>query len=66
MSHKITLDQAADCADRANVMLLMLCSALKEMNVTDIQTAVEMASELVDSVTVWLIEEQVRREKADA
>lgn len=66
MSHEITIQQAAERADQANVTLLMLRKAIDDMEVCDIETAVVMACGLVDSVSAWLIEEQAQREKAHA
>lgn len=66
MSHEITIHQAAERADQANVTLMMLCKAIDQMDICDIETAVVMACGLVDSVSAWLIEEQSNREKADA
>lgn len=64
MAHEITLQQAADRADQANVTLFMLRKVINEMDYPDIETAVTMASKLMDSVTAWLLEEQHQRENA--
>lgn len=66
MPHEITIQQASDRADQANVTLLMLRKAIDDMDTCDIETAVVMACDLVGSVAAWLIEEQAQREKAHA
>lgn len=66
MSHEITIQQAAERAEQANVTLLMLCKAIDQMDIGDIETAVIMACSLVGSVSAWLIEEQSKQEKAHA
>ncbi|WP_455811851.1 hypothetical protein [Pseudomonas graminis] len=66
MSHEITIQQAADRADQANVTLLMLRKTIDEMDIADIETAVILASDLLDSVAAWLIVEQAQRGKSHA
>lgn len=64
MSHEITIQQAAERADQANITLMMLCKAIDGMDVCDIKTAVLMVCRLVNSASAWLIEEQAQWEKA--
>ncbi|MBM7342727.1 hypothetical protein [Pantoea coffeiphila] len=64
MAHEITLQQAALRADHANVTLFMLRKAIIDMDYPDIETALTMASKLMESVTAWLLEEQHQRENA--
>ncbi|MFU2315671.1 hypothetical protein [Rahnella sp. PCH160] len=66
MSHEITIQQAADRADQANVTLLMLRRSIEDMDTSEIETAVNLAQGLIDYVSAWLIEEQSQREAADA
>ncbi|ARF48187.1 hypothetical protein [Pantoea stewartii] len=61
MSHEITLQQATERADQANVTLFMLRKTIDDMDFADIGTAVSMASDLLDSVAAWLLEEQAQR-----
>ncbi len=46
MSHEITLQQATERADQANVTLFMLRKTIDDMDFADIGTAVSMASDL--------------------
>ncbi|WP_114192492.1 hypothetical protein [Edaphovirga cremea] len=62
MLHEITIQQAAERANQASVTLLMLSKVIDDMEFCDIETAVVMASNLIDSVSAWLIEEQAQRE----
>lgn len=66
MSHEITISQAADRADQANVTLLMLRRSIDDMDTSEIETAVNLAQGLIDYVSAWLIEERSQREASDA
>ncbi|OAH25522.1 hypothetical protein [Serratia marcescens] len=66
MSHETSLPEISRQADQLNALLVAMNIGADELDITDINTLVTLAIDLVNGPAIWLQEERCRREKKNA
>ncbi|HGM5433552.1 TPA: hypothetical protein ACKPY3_000835 [Serratia marcescens] len=66
MSHETSLPEISRQADQLNALLVAMNIGADDLDITDMNTLVTLAIDLVNGPAIWLKEEQRRREKKNA
>ncbi|HID8403882.1 TPA: hypothetical protein ACXIJH_004218 [Serratia marcescens] len=66
MSHETSLPEISRQADQLNALLVAMNIGADDLDITDMNTLVTLAIDLVNGPAIWLQEEQLRREKKNA
>ena len=66
MSNETSLPEISRQADQLNALLVAMNIGADELDITDMNTLVTLAIDLVNGPAIWLQEERRRREKKNA
>ncbi|ELQ9307944.1 hypothetical protein R3D73_000858 [Serratia marcescens] len=66
MSHGTSLPEISRQADQLNALLVAMNIGADDLDITDMNTLVTLAIDLVNGPAIWLQEELRRREKKNA